>query len=125
MRFWSAPACPRPAGVAGLPSGRAQSTGTSHQHLLMWDRPGPAATTRWPLPSEQHSACPPTDQARLDVLDQPKKAAPQAVWRCMTHYGSTLRHDDSGHRDSATGTNYPAAVYKSFPDNRGTYGCGA
>ncbi len=30
-------------------SGRAQSTGTSHQQYPLPDRPGPAATTRWPL----------------------------------------------------------------------------
>ena len=55
----------------GLPPskrGRVQSTGTSHQHHQMaLDRPGPAATTRWPLLSEQHSAHPRTDQACLDV----------------------------------------------------------
>jgi hypothetical protein len=40
----------------------------SHPHHLMLDRPGPAATTRWPLLSEQHSAYPRTDQApSLDV----------------------------------------------------------
>jgi hypothetical protein len=46
--------------------GRAQSTGTSHQqHTMVLDRPGPAATTGWPLLSKQHSAQ--TGQARLDV----------------------------------------------------------
>ncbi|HEX2401848.1 MAG TPA: hypothetical protein VHJ79_17975, partial [Mycobacterium sp.] len=50
-------------------SGRAQSTGTSHQHHpMVKDRPGPAATTRWPLLSKQHSAYPRTDHAQsLDV----------------------------------------------------------
>ena len=30
---------------------------------MVLDRPGPAATTRWPLLSKQHSAHPRTDQA--------------------------------------------------------------
>jgi len=33
----------------------------------MGDRPGPAATTRWPLLNKQHSAHPRTDQTHLDV----------------------------------------------------------
>jgi hypothetical protein len=33
------------------------------------DRPGPAATTRWPLLNKQHSAYPRTDQTHLDVAD--------------------------------------------------------
>ena len=73
-------------------SGRAQSTGTSHQQYPLPDRPGPAATTRWPLLSKQHSATP--EQTRPKVWtsrDQPENTAPQAVWRSMTHYGSTLR----------------------------------
>jgi hypothetical protein len=46
----------------------AQSTGTSHHHHQMLARPGPAATTRWPLLSTQHSAHPRTAQAHgLDV----------------------------------------------------------
>jgi hypothetical protein len=50
-------------------SGRAQSTSTSHQHHIVLDRPGPAATTtRWPLLSKQHLAHPRTDQTQsLDV----------------------------------------------------------
>ena len=40
--------------------------GTSDHHQML-DRPGPAATTRWPLLSKQHSAHPRTDQAHLDV----------------------------------------------------------
>ena len=70
---------PRPAGGAGLPvskSGRVQSTGTSHQHHLMLDRPGPAATIRWPLLSTQHSAYPRTDQAPLDVAGPAEKNSP-------------------------------------------------
>ncbi|HEX7429559.1 MAG TPA: zinc ribbon domain-containing protein, partial [Mycobacterium sp.] len=73
-------------------SGRAQSTGTSHQQYPLPDRPGPAATTQWPLLSKQHSATP--EQTRPKVWtsrDQPENTAPQAVWRSMTHYGSTLR----------------------------------
>jgi hypothetical protein len=49
-------------------SGRVQSTGTSHHHHPMKDRPGPAATTRWPLLNKQHPAHPRTDQPKsLDV----------------------------------------------------------
>lgn len=44
-------------------SGRVQSTGTSHQHRSVTDRPGPAATTRWPLLNKQHSAYHRTDHA--------------------------------------------------------------
>jgi hypothetical protein len=61
---------PTPCGRGWPPSksGRAQSTGTSHHHHQMLDRPGPAATTRWPLLSTQHSAHPRTAQAHgLDV----------------------------------------------------------
>jgi hypothetical protein len=56
---------PTPYGRGWPPSksGRAQSTGTSHQHHPMLERPGPAATTRWPLLSKQHPAYPRTDQA--------------------------------------------------------------
>jgi orotate phosphoribosyltransferase/AMMECR1 domain-containing protein len=43
-------------------------TGTSHQHQMVLARPGPAATTGWPLLSKQHSTHPRTDQAPiLDV----------------------------------------------------------
>jgi hypothetical protein len=55
------------AWLASSKSGRAQSTGTSPQHLMVLDRPGPAATTRWPLLSKQHPTHPRTDQARRDV----------------------------------------------------------
>jgi hypothetical protein len=73
-------------------SGRAQSSGTSYQQYPLPDRPGPAATTRWPLLSKPHSATP--EQTRPKVWtsrDQPENTAPQAVWRSMTHYGLTLR----------------------------------
>ncbi len=83
---------PTPYGHGWPPSksGRAQSTSTSHQHHLMLDRPGPAATNRWPLLSKQHSAYLRTDQARLDVADPAETTAPQAVRRCMTHNGPPL-----------------------------------
>ena len=62
---------PTPCGRGWPPgkSGRAQSTGTSHQHhQMVWARPGPAATLRRPLLSKQHSTHPRTDQAHsLDV----------------------------------------------------------
>jgi hypothetical protein len=47
---------PAPYGRGWSPSksGRVQSTGTSQQHHRMLDRPGPAATTRWPLLNKQH-----------------------------------------------------------------------
>jgi hypothetical protein len=66
---------PTPCGRGWPPSksGRAQSTGTSHQHHPMLDRPGPAATIWWPLLSEQHSAHPRTDQAPLDVAGPAEK----------------------------------------------------
>ena len=59
-------------------SGRAQSTGTSHQQHPLPDRPGPAATTNWwPLLSKQHSAHPRTDQAKnLDVTGPAEKNRP-------------------------------------------------
>jgi hypothetical protein len=59
-------------------SGRAQSTGTSHQHHpMVLDRPGPAATPRWPLLSKQHSAHPRTDQTQsLDVAGPAEKNGP-------------------------------------------------
>ncbi len=56
---------PVPCGRGWPPSksGRAQSTGTSHQHHhTVLARSGPAATTRWPLLSKQHSTYPRTDQ---------------------------------------------------------------
>jgi hypothetical protein len=70
---------PMPCGRGWPPSkrGRAQSTGTSHQRLTMLDRPGPAATTRWPLLSKQHSAHPRTDQApSLDVTGPAENNSP-------------------------------------------------
>ena len=50
-------------------SGRVQSTGTSHHHHQMRDRPGPAATTPWgPLLNKQHPAHPRTGHAHsVDV----------------------------------------------------------
>jgi hypothetical protein len=55
---------PTPCAMGWPPSksGRVQSTGTSHHHHRMRDRPGPAATTRWPLLNKQHPAHPRTDQ---------------------------------------------------------------
>jgi hypothetical protein len=70
---------PTPYGRGWPPSksGRAQSTGTSHQHHQMLDRPGPAATIRWPLLSKQHSAYPRTAQAHgLDVADPAENNQP-------------------------------------------------
>jgi hypothetical protein len=70
---------PTPYGRGWPPSkrGRAQSTGTSHQQHLLPDRPGPAAATRWPLLSKQHSAHPRTARApRLDVAGPAEKNSP-------------------------------------------------
>ena len=66
------------AGLASQQEGRAQSTGTSHHHHLMLDRPGPAATTtRWSLLSKQHSAHPRTDQTHsLDVAGSAENNQP-------------------------------------------------
>jgi len=58
-------------------SGVAQSTGTSHQRHQMPDRPGPAATNRWPLLSTRHSTYPRTDQDAWTSREQSKKTAPQ------------------------------------------------
>jgi hypothetical protein len=69
---------PTPCGRGWPPrkSGRAQSTGTSHRPHQRPDRPGPAATTRWPLLSKQHSAHPRTDQATsLDVAGAAEKGS--------------------------------------------------
>jgi hypothetical protein len=59
-------------------SGRVQSTGTIHQHhQMMLDRTGPAATSRWPLLSKQHSTHPRTDQApSLDVAGPVENSQP-------------------------------------------------
>jgi hypothetical protein len=57
-----APASRRPVSTT------VQSTGTSHQNHQVLNRPGPAAATRWPLPSTRHSAHPRTGQDQfLDV----------------------------------------------------------
>jgi hypothetical protein len=61
---------PTPCGRGWPPSksGRVQSTGTSHQLHPQLERPGPAATSRWPLLNKQHSAHPRTAQTTsLDV----------------------------------------------------------
>jgi hypothetical protein len=94
-------------------SGRAQSTGTSHHHIVV-DRPGPAAATRWPLLSTQHSTHPRTDQAfTWTSRTQSKTTAPQADWRCMTPYGSTLDMGSvlsSGQGEAAAATVVVAAA---------------
>jgi hypothetical protein len=60
-------------------SGVVQSTGTSHQHQQVLNRPGPAATTQWPLLSTRHSAHPRTDQTQnLDVAGPAEKDNPQS-----------------------------------------------
>ncbi len=75
---------PTPYGRGSPPSkrGRAQSTGTSHQHHHpVLERPGPAATTRWPLLSKQHSAHPRTDQAAgPDVAGPSRKEQPPKLF---------------------------------------------
>ena len=84
---------PTPYGRGWPPSKsrRAQSTGTSHYHHPMQDRPGPSATSPWPLLNKQHAAHPRTAQAQsLDVAGPAENMQPQADWRCMTHYGQTL-----------------------------------
>jgi hypothetical protein len=60
----------RPAAPGFLHSFETQT------HHTMVDRPGPAATTRWPLLNKQHSAHPRTDQARLDVADPAENNQP-------------------------------------------------
>jgi hypothetical protein len=69
---------PTPCGRGWPPGkrGRVQSTGTSHHHHQMLARPGPAATTRWPLLNKQQSAYPRTDQAHLDVADPAENNRP-------------------------------------------------
>jgi hypothetical protein len=85
---------PTPFNRCGKPPSKS---GTSHHHHLMTDRPVPAATTRWPLLNKQHSAHPRTDQAEsLDVVEPAETTSPQADWRCMTHYGSTLHVRTAG-----------------------------
>jgi hypothetical protein len=54
---------------------RQWAAGHQHQQTML-DRPGPAATTQWPLLSKQHSAYLRTDQARLDVADPAENNQP-------------------------------------------------
>jgi hypothetical protein len=72
---------PTPCAMGWPPSksGRVQSTGTSRHHHLMRDRPGPAATTRWPLLNTRHSAHPRTDpDPFLDVAGPAEKDSHQS-----------------------------------------------
>ena len=73
------PTCPRPTGGAGLPArvGGLSQPAPATSTTTVLDRPGPAATTRWPLLSKQHSAHPRTDQATgLDVAGPAENNSP-------------------------------------------------
>jgi hypothetical protein len=65
------------AGLAAEQEWEGSVNRHQHQHHPMLDRPGPAATTRWPLLSKQHPAYLRTDQApSLDVVEPAENNQP-------------------------------------------------
>ncbi len=84
---------PTPCVMGSSPSkrGRVQSTGAGRRHYPMTDWPGPAATTRWPLPNKRHPAHPRTDHAHhVDVTEPAKTTSLQTDWHAARPITSQL-----------------------------------
>jgi hypothetical protein len=85
--------CPgRPAWVGLAARGEALSTGTSRRSTVLPRRPGPAASTRWPLSNVTTTRPTPeqTSSPRWTSRDQPKHQPHTRVGGSMTQDGQPL-----------------------------------